>query len=201
MDDRRLYLCPQSLFKIHVDTDDLLTGFVPRDTHALILLFEDNKTPVNEAFRRRIHGKFKTLGLNEDAYLRFLPRMENAGYLSVNSVADVMLDTPHWSGGRTSLSAFAAGLPVVTLPGEFSCGWQTCGMLREMDVAELIARDSEEYIMRAVAIASDRSLQGALLARIAERAPGGIFTNERPVRSLEHFFRAVNGSSAESAIR
>ena len=193
-EDRNLYLCPQSLFKIHVDTDDLLAGVAVHDPRALILFFEDYKAPITDAFRRRMRRAFSARGLDTDACLRFLPRMGHADYLRVNHLADVMLDTPHWSGGRTSLDAFAAGLPVVTLPGAFSRGRQTCGMLREVGVTELIARDNEEYVVRAVSIASDRALREVLSARITERAPGRIFANERPVRSLEEFLLSVNES-------
>ena len=192
-DDRRLYLCPQSLFKIHVDTDDLLTGIAARDTRALILMFEDYKAPVTAAFRQRMRRSFATHGLDADASLRFLPRMGHADYLCVNRLADVMLDTPHWSGGRTSLDAFAAGLPVVTLPGEFSRGRQTCGMLHEMGITELVVRDAGEYVSQAVAIAGDHALRDGLSARITERASGRIFANERPIRSLEVFLLSVSG--------
>ncbi|MDA8364301.1 MAG: tetratricopeptide repeat protein [Gammaproteobacteria bacterium] len=193
-EDRRLYLCPQSLFKIHVDTDDLLTGIAARDPRALILFFEDYKPPVNDSFRQRLRRSFAAHGLDADASLRFLPRMGHADYLCVNRLADVMLDTPHWSGGRTSLDAFAAGLPVVTLPGEFSRGRQTYGMLREMDMGELIARGNEDYVSRAVSIASDHSLRDALSARIMEWAPGRIFGQRGTVRSLEEFLQSASGN-------
>ncbi len=189
-EDRRLYLCPQSLFKIHVDTDDLLAGIATRDPRALILFFEDYKAPVNEAFRQRMRRVFDAHGLDVDNCLRFLPRMGHDAYLGVNRVADVMLDTPHWSGGRTSMDAFAAGLPVVTLPGQFSRGRQTYGMLREIGLTELIVRDRGDYIERAVAVASDHGLRGRLSAQIRERAPGRIFSNQRAVRSLEEFLKS-----------
>ncbi len=193
-DDRRLYLCPQSLFKIHVDTDDLFAGIATRDAHALILLFEDYKAPVNEAFKQRMRRVFSARGLDADASLRFLPRMGHADYLRVNRLADVMLDTPHWSGGRTSMDAFAAGLPVVTLSGNFSRGRQTYGMLHQMDMDELIVRDNEEYVLRAVSIASDHTLRDALSARIMERAPGRIFDQRGTIRSLEEFLQSANGN-------
>jgi len=37
-------------------------------------------------------------------------------------LADVMLDTPHFSGGNTNYEAFAFGTPVVTLPGHLCAG-------------------------------------------------------------------------------
>jgi len=189
--DRSLYLCPQSLFKIHVDTDELLTGVASRDPRALFLLFEDYKAPVNEDFKRRMRAAFDTRGMDADAHLRFLPRMQHADYLRVNRVADVMLDTPHWSGGRTSLDAFAAGLPVVTLAGSYSRGRQTYGMLREMGVTELIASNNDEYVSCAVSIANDSVRRGRLSLQIEKLALGRIFSNQNTVRSLEDFLLAV----------
>jgi len=39
------------------------------------------------------------------------------GFLHLQALADVLLDTIHFGGGNTSLEAFAFGTPVVTLPG------------------------------------------------------------------------------------
>ena len=65
-------------------------------------------------------------------------------------------------------------------------------MLHEMGMSELIVHDNEEYMARAVSIASDHALRGVLSARITERVSGTILTNEYPVRSLENFFPAAN---------
>ncbi len=191
-DDRTLYLCPQSLFKIHVDTDALLAGVVARDPRALILFFEDYKAPVSEAYKRRIHGAFAAHGLDAQQHLRFLPRMQHADYLGVNRVADVMLDTPHWSGGRGSLDAFAAGLPVVTLAGRYSRGRQTSGMLNVMGITQLVAADAQDYVSIAVSIANDRALRDQLSAQIRERALDRIFDQQDSVRSLGEFLRSVS---------
>lgn len=90
------------------------------------------------------------------------------------------------------MDALAVGLPIVTLPGIFSRGRQTYGMLREMGMTELIASDNEDYVARAVSVAGDRALRNGLSARIRERTPGRIFSDERPVRSLEAFLSSVS---------
>lgn len=189
--DRRLYLCSQSLFKIHVDMDALMTALAKRDPDALILLFEDFKPAVNAAYRQRIRAAFDAQGLAPDRHLRFLPRMKPAEFLRLNQVADVMLDTPHWSGGRTSLDALSVGLPIVTLPGQFSRGRQTYGMLTAIDLPELIAADSDDYVAKAVSIAGDKALRVRLSQAILERAPGVLFDNPDTVRSLENFFTSA----------
>lgn len=189
--DRPLYLCSQSLFKIHVDMDALMVAVARRDPDALILLFEDYKPAVNAAYRKRVHAAFEAQGLAPDRHLRFLPRMKPAEFLRLNQVADVMLDTPHWSGGRTSLDALSVGLPIVTLPGRFSRGRQTYGMLTAIDLRELIATDTDDYVAKAVGIAGDPALRGRLSKAIRARTPGALFDNPDAVRSLENFFTAT----------
>lgn len=190
-EERTLYLCSQSLFKLHPDMDDLLAAVVERDPRGLILLFEDAKPGLTGLFRARLENAFAARGAALDSRVRFLPRMTHADYLRLSRLCDLMLDSPHWSGGRTSLDALAGGLPVVTLPGRFSRGRQTFGMLRELDLPELVATDRDDYVARAVALGEDRERRQRLSRAILERVRGTIFDNIRPVRSLEDFFRSV----------
>ena len=48
--DRRIYLCPQSLCKIHPDNDALFIELVERDPQALIVFFEGQATGQTLAF-------------------------------------------------------------------------------------------------------------------------------------------------------
>jgi CRISPR-associated protein Csy1 len=126
--------------------------------------------------------------------VRFLkPSLQHADYLRLNQLCDVMLDTLHWSGGNTSLDAFASALPVVTLPGSLMRGRQSRAMLNMMELGELIARNAEEYVDKAVALGRDPQSRKAISQRIASRR-GAMFERDEPVRALEEFLeRAVGG--------
>lgn len=188
---RHLYLCSQSLFKIHLDMDTIMVALAKRDPEALILLFDDYKPAVNTAYKQRIHAAFNEQGLSPEHYLQFLPRMKPADFLRLNHLADVMIDTPHWSGGRTSLDALSVGLPIVTLPGQFSRGRQTFGMLKAIGLPELIATDNEDYVSKAIAIAGDKHRRSQLYQHILDRSPGTLFRVTESVRSIEEFITAV----------
>jgi len=123
-----------------------------------------------------------------------MPYMTHASYLRVNALCDVMLDTLHWSGGNTSLDALAMGLPVVTLPGALMRGRQSLGMLRMMGLEDaLVARDAEDYVARAVAIASDPDRRAALSAAIAA-AHGNVFERDEALAAFASFIeRAAEG--------
>jgi predicted O-linked N-acetylglucosamine transferase (SPINDLY family) len=193
--DRTLYLCSQSLFKVHVEMDALLAQVAAGDPSGLILFFEDTKPDFTRAFRERVERRFSARGLSLERQVRFLPRRGHADYLRLSRLCDLMLDTLHWSGGRTSLDALACGLPIVTLPGRFSRGRQTGGMLRELGLEELVATDAEDYVRLAVELGRDRDRRRRLSETILRCAPGVIFDNLGPVRSLEQFFRDAVSSS------
>ena len=76
----------------------------------------------------------------------FVPRMNQEEFFTLLSLADAILDIPSFSGGNTSLEAFAMGAPIVTLPGKFLRGRVTAGLYRQMGVTDLIATDSENYL-------------------------------------------------------
>lgn len=189
-EDRHLYLCPQSLFKIHVDMDDIMVALASRDPDALILLFDDYKPAVNTAYRQRIHTAFTAAGLEPERHLHFLPRMTPQDFLRVNRVSDVMIDTPHWSGGRTSLDALSVGLPIVTLPGQFSRGRQTFGMLIAIGLPQLVAEDIDDYVAKAISIASNPEERRHFSDEISARAPDTLFNNLAPLRDLERHFQS-----------
>ena len=124
-EDKTLYLCPQSLFKIHPDNDALLAHILERDPDGIIVLFAGRHPNITNAFFARLAQALRVRGLEPQGRGIILPSMAHDDYLRVNMVCDVMLDTLHWSGGNTTLDALACGLPVVTLPGEFMRGRQS----------------------------------------------------------------------------
>lgn len=183
---RRLYLVPQSLFKIHPDNDELIAGVLAADPEGLAVLFDAHHPALVEAFAARLAPVLAARGLSTQRHLLFLPTLSHGRYLRVNRLCDVMLDTLHWSGGNTTLDAIAMGLPVVTLPGALMRGRQSQGMLRMLGLDELIARDREDYVRIAVDTARDPGRRSDLSRRMAQRS-GELFGQRRPVAALEEF--------------
>ena len=181
--NRHLYLCPQALFKIHPDADALFLELLSRDEDAVLLFFAATTEGQRQAFVRRLERGMKTRGLPPRQQIKLLPLLSHREFRRVMSVADVMIDTPHWSGGGTSLSALASGLPIVTLEGRFMRGRQSAAMLRSVGLEELIARDAEEYVQLALRVARDSDYRRTLSARIGEGWPRLVNRSE-PVEAL-----------------
>jgi CRISPR-associated protein Csy1 len=167
--DAHVYVCAQSLFKVHPEMDDVFARIAEADPAAMLVFFQAPSRAVSELVASRMQAALAHRGVAPRGQVKLLPRMNGAQFRSVLASADVVLDTFRWSGGNTSIDAFAAGVPVVTLAGEFMRGRQTSAMLEMMDVKSLIARDADEYVAIATGIAADRGRARALRAAIEAR--------------------------------
>jgi protein O-GlcNAc transferase len=119
--------------------------------------------------------------------IRFLPFMPFDRYMQLLCLADVILDTVHFNGMNTSLQALAAGIPVVTLPGQLQRGRHTQAMYRKMGIDDCIAANERSYVDIAVRIANDGACAHELRQRILARNQV-LFEDPRVVEEFERFF-------------
>jgi protein O-GlcNAc transferase len=161
--DANLYVCPQTLFKLHPDFDAILGGILAQDNKGLVVLIAGQF----QEFTDRLRARFAhTLPAHAHRVV-FLPFMGFEQFMQLLCVADVILDTVHFNGMNSSLQAFAAGTPLVTLPGAFQRGRHTQAMYRKMGILDCIARDAAEYVEIALRIATDPQYARSVRERIA----------------------------------
>ena len=191
-DGATAYLIPQSLFKIHPDNDELIAQVLQNDPRGVAVMFASNHDVLTQAFADRLGPVLKRHGVDLHERVIFIGTgVAHPTYLRLNQLCDVMLDTLHWSGGNTSLDALAMGLPVVTLPGTLMRGRQSQAMLRTLGMDELIARDVDDYVSKAITLGRDMDRRVSLRNRILA-ARGELFERDEPIRALEAFLeRAV----------
>lgn len=182
-DDRVLLLCPQSLFKVHPDNDDLYARVLAANPATTLVMFDGRHPRVTDRFMRRLAGVFERHGLAIRERTIVLPALPHEDYLRVNLACDAMLDTLHWSGGNTTLDALACGLPVVTLPGPFMRGRQSAAMLRAVGAEMLVAADREDYVRIASQLVDDAGSRHAI-ARTIRDGRGALFDRAEPVRAF-----------------
>jgi len=184
--DRPLYLCPQNLFKVHPDMDDLIAAILRRDSRGVVALVEGRVRNWSALLRKRWQQSMPDV----QHRIVFVPRMREGDYLNLVALADVMLDTVHFNGMNTSLEALAVGTPVVTLPGNFQRSRHTQAMYRRMGLDDLIASDADAYVDAAVRIANDADYRRAVSSRILA-SNAVLFEDAAVVREFERFFLAV----------
>ncbi len=178
-----LYICPQTLFKFHPDFDCILGKLLRQDQRGLLVLIEG----MHENWTRLLHDRFTNAFPDVIDRVKFLPRMPKNDYMSLLQIADVLLDTPYFGGGNTSLEAFACKIPLVTWPGEFLCSRLTFALYRQMGIMDCVASDAQSYIEIAYRLANDATWRNKIV-RMIETKADCLFENIETVHELERFF-------------
>ncbi len=165
-ENANLYVCPQTLFKFHPELDAIFADILRRDPAGRLVLIE-GRFP---QWQQRIVARFqKTMPdvLDRVVWIRKLHREE---FLSLLTLADVMLDPIHFGGGNTSYEGLVLGIPIVTMPSNMLKGRLTYAMYRQMDMTDLVVATPQQYVDLSVRLGTDREFNQAVRTKIADRS-------------------------------
>jgi predicted O-linked N-acetylglucosamine transferase (SPINDLY family) len=192
-EDATLYVCPQSLYKFHPDFDPLLGAILRGDPQGRLLLIEGPFAHWNERLADRFHRAFPDVA----GRVVFLRRMSQDDFLQVQARADVVLDTPHFGGGNTSLEAFSFGTPIVTRAGQFLRDRITSACYRQMGIHDCIAGSDDDYVALALRLGTDRDWREDVRQRILARKER-VYEDLEAVQALEQFLRRAVAKAGAS---
>ena len=178
-----LYVCLQNPLKLHPDVDGLFAAILAADAKGLILLAGHGRAMQSTCCGSGSPGGFRPLR-NGSCSCRW-QTIED--YYRLLQLADVILDPPHYGAGSSCYDLFSFNLPVVTMPGELIVGRITQACYRKMGVEDLIVHSAEEYVSKAVQVATDRDYRKYVTERIAQ-ASDVLFNDLEAVREHERFF-------------
>lgn len=185
-----LVLCLQNFIKL-IPAFDVTLARICAESGARIGFFTRNP-PLMRVFRARIEAAFVARKLDPAKHLVFMPVRKHADYLAGIARAPLVLDSPWFSGGGTSLDAFRVGTPVLAWEGAMARGRQTSAMLRLMEIPELIATGEDAYVAKAAELIRDAAKRDALREAILARQLH-LFDDDSAVRAFADFLeRAVS---------
>lgn len=164
---RRVYLCPQTLFKFHPDFDEALRGILEADSGGDLVLIQSSTPDWNIALLDR----WKKVLPDASQRVKFIPSQSPSKFLHLLSAADVMLDPFPFCGGNTSYEAIAVGTPVVTMPGKYLRGRLTDAMYKRMQLPTLSVSSVDDYVKLSVRLANDASFCTEIKQTINETSP------------------------------
>ncbi|CAB1064794.1 TPR domain protein, putative component of TonB system [Olavius sp. associated proteobacterium Delta 1] len=190
-----LYLCPQSLFKLHPDFDTVIANILSRDLHGKLILLEGKHPYWKTLYLRRLNRVVP----DANNRIQFLPKLTRNDFVALFLVADAVLDTIYLSGGNTSLECFAAGVPVVTWPSPLLPGRLTYGFYRQMGVSDCVARDLDDYVNIAWKLANDKKWRSQVSSKIKANSVK-LFEDIEAVRELEEFFEVAVATSYQDEV-
>ena len=113
-------------------------------------------------------GRFAKEGV-EAARLVLRPGAPNFEYLRNYGDMDVALDAAPYNGGTTTTEAMWQGVPVLTFNGDRWASRTSRTLLARTHLAEFVAADWDDYVARAVALATDPATP-ARLTRLRQTA-------------------------------
>jgi predicted O-linked N-acetylglucosamine transferase (SPINDLY family) len=178
-----LYLCPQTLFKVHPDFDAMLAGILRRDPRGRVVLIRNHCT----LWWRQLSARFARTIPDVCRRISCIQQVGQTEFVRLLACADVVLDTIHFNGMNTSLEAFSVATPVVTLPGALQRGRHTRAMYEKMAIDSYIARDEQHYIDIAVGLGTNAALRADASQSIRERSHI-LFEDAFVVAEFERFF-------------
>jgi len=182
--DRPVLLCLQNLIKLQPAFDAVLARCV-RETGAMLVFFELSAGQ-SQQFCQRLQRAFAAAGVDFASAVRVVRALPYPDFLAGIAAATLVLDSPGFSGGATSLDAISVGTPVVTFAGASARARQTGAMLNLAGAPELIARDFDDYVRIVVELAGDQARRADLRRRLRANADA-LFENRDGVRGLERF--------------
>lgn len=175
-----LYCCPQQLFKLHPEMDEVFLAICEQDPLARIVLFEARDRKWGEVLRNRMTSHSALL-LER---IKFLPELSFARYLGFLHLADVVLDTISFNGYNTTLEALYAGVPVVTKAGELQRQRFGFGLYHALGYSDLVAEDIDGYVERALRVVNEPDYRAACRKRI-EEGVSSLFEETTAIRDVE----------------
>jgi predicted O-linked N-acetylglucosamine transferase (SPINDLY family) len=179
---RHVYLCTQTLFKLHPDFDPLVAEILRHDPLGDLVLLGGRHAAWTDLVRKRFARTMPDVA----GRVQFLGQWPRGDFLHLNRVADVSLDTLHFGGGNTTYEALAVGTPVVTLPGPYMRSRIALALYRKMNLLDCVADSPRQYIDLAVRLGTDRQARRDLSIRI-ERASTALYEDAAELREFERF--------------
>jgi CRISPR-associated protein Csy1 len=187
----RLYLVPQSPFKIHPDSDAVFARIAALDPGAVLVFFVAERPGVTRRLQARLARAFAAAGADPARQIAFIPLVVRSRFLDICRACDVMVDTLHWSGGNTTLDSLVSGLPVVSCPGRFMRSRQSMAMLGLLGLdGELVRETPDAQADLAVALATDPDRLAGVRTAIAQRLDV-LFEGQAAMTTLAEHVRAV----------
>ena len=140
---------------------------------------------------QRLRARLAQAGL-EWRRLMFSPKVESAAFGQCCGLADLLLDTSPYGSGATAVTALAAGLPLLTCPGQTFASRMGASLCAATGLEEMICPTPEAYRQRAIALGRQPAELQRLRHQLLEgRAELPLFNTSAWVGHLEQLLERL----------
>jgi predicted O-linked N-acetylglucosamine transferase (SPINDLY family) len=181
-----VFCCFNNNYKIFPETFDTWMRILKAVDDSVLWLLEDNATAA-----ANLRKEAEARGV-DNRRLIFAERMPLEEHLARQKLADLFLDNLPCNAHTTASDALWAGLPVLTCKGKAFAGRVAASLLNAIDLPELVTGTQEEYERRAIELATDPALSGALKSKLAlNRTTKPLFNSALYAKHIEAAYEAM----------
>ena len=188
--ERPILVCPGMPFKYQPANDDIFVEIARRVPDAQLVFFRPSAGHLADILKVRISKEFEKAGLQAAHHVRFIRWLDFEEFHCLLRRADLMLDTIGFSGYNTAVQAMECGLPLVTREGQFLRGRLASGVLRRMNLQELIVQTKVDYVNLVARLVADRLYQVHIRHEIQQRR-SVLFDDQSAMGPFQEFLESL----------
>jgi len=188
-----VYACLQTLFKVDPRMDQVAKRILVADEKS-VLLFKE--LPMTDQVGKQVIARMKkTMTDAEMKRIFFMPPLNDQDYRDAYLIVDVLIDSFPFGGHTTSMDAFSAGCPIVTMPTDVMSGRCTQGFLKFMGLGELVVDTIDQLVDVSLKIGMDTTYRDQLSTSIKQKLPL-LIKDETSTREWERLLLAAGREGA-----
>ena len=185
-----ILVCPGTPFKYQPEHDHIFADIARRIPNAQLVFFRPSVTALAKLLQGRLTKAFEAVGLNVMDHVRFVRWLTFHEFHCLLRRADVLLDTIGFSGYNTAVQAIECGLPLVTREGQFLRGRLASGVLRRIELEELIVQTKADYVNLVARLVTDRPYRAHIRHEIQQRR-SVLFDDRSAMGPFQDFLESV----------
>ena len=172
---KNIYSCPQTLFKIHPDFDQIIFDIIEIDKKAIVYLIKDR----NKVWYKKLIKRLSNNNKYDPTRIIFLDPLNYEDYLLHIGKASVLLDPIYYGAGNSFFESMLFGTPTITFPTDHIKSRLVLGAYKQMEIADPpIAKDVKNYVDLAVHYANRDDI-GKLKKIYREAAEKKLFNTKK----------------------
>ena len=158
LNKKNIYSCPQTLFKIHPDFDQIIFDILEKDKKGIVYLLKDS----NKVWYKKLIKRLSKNKKYDSKKIIFMDPLNYEDYLLHLGRSSVLLDPLYYGAGNSFFESMLFGTPTITFPTDYIKSRLVLGAYKQMEIKHPpIATSIQNYIDLAVEYANKDDI-GAL---------------------------------------
>jgi predicted O-linked N-acetylglucosamine transferase (SPINDLY family) len=192
LNELNLYSCPQTLFKLHPDFDQIIEKIQKKDKNSIFYFIKDSNKALSNIFINRLKKNSK-INLEK---INFLENMNWEQYINHCGRASILLDPLYFGAGNSFYESMFYGTPTITMPTNHTKSRLVLGAYNQMKISDMkfnpIVKNIDNYVDTAVEIANDKNLI-EIKNQLKLKAEINLYENNKSITDLENVLNKIVG--------